>query len=368
MLAALLDRVWWARQPGAVAQALKPLAWLYGRAVALRQTLYARGVLRSQHPGVTVVVVGNAVLGGAGKTPVVQAVVRCLLQAGYRPGIISRGYPVSPRLPRMVTAISQARDVGDEPLLHYALGVPVAVCASRVAAASHLLAQHPEVNVLVADDALQHYALARDIEIEVVSSERKYGNGLLLPAGPLREPRERVRHCDMHIMPSWTTPSSGYKEGQHHVARRKLSDAYALIEPARRTPLATFAEARPAVVAGIANPRNFYDALRRAGVNGQLFAFRDHHAFRLTDFAAIGERPILMTEKDAAKCQGFADRRMWVVPLSVHLAPETKRKLLRLVQASGERFANPTPAARARPAQGEGPAATDNGHSPTTIR
>ena len=328
---------------------------LYGAVTAIRRALYHRGVLARSHPGVPVLVVGNVVVGGAGKTPVVQAIVRCLQQAGYRPGIISRGYPVSPKTPRNVTVRSIATDVGDEPLLHFALGVPVVVCASRVAAAAALLEQNPEVDILVADDALQHYALMRDIEVEVISAERRYGNGKLLPAGPLREPRSRASACDVRLMPSWVTPSGRYKDGNHHVVRRKLGDAYALIEPGRKTPLATFAQSRPAIVAGIANPRQFFDALVRTGVQGKLFAFADHYNFSSADFDAMGERAILMTEKDAAKCRSFADRRMWVVPLTVHLAPETKRKLLLLVRDAIEIYlptSTTTPAPESRSEDG----------------
>ena len=339
MFSALLEKMWWTKSSTPLTYLLIPLSALHGAVIAVRRELYSRGILARSHPGVPVLVVGNVVVGGAGKTPVVQAIVRCLQQAGYRPGIISRGYPASPKLPRTVTVRSIASDVGDEPLLHFALGVPVVVCADRVAAAMSLLEQHPEVNILVADDALQHYALMRDIEVEVVSAERRYGNARLMPAGPLREPRARARDCHLRLMPSWVTPSGGYKDGNHHVVRRKLGDAYALIEPGRKTPLATFAQSRPAIVAGIANPRQFYDALLRAGVQGQLFGFSDHFSFRSSDFDAIGERAILMTEKDAAKCRSFADRRMWVVPLSVHFAPETKRKLLLLVRDASAIYA-----------------------------
>ena len=341
MFSALLEKTWWAKTTTPLATLLAPLSALHGAIIAVRRELYSRGILARSHPGVPVIVVGNVVIGGAGKTPVVQAIVRCLQQAGYRPGIVSRGYPVSPKQSRAVTVRSIASDVGDEPLLHFALGVPVVVCADRVAAAMALLEQHPEVNILVADDALQHYALMRDIEVEVISSERRYGNGKLMPAGPLREPRARARECNLRLMPSWVTPSGGYKDGNHHVVRRKLGDAYALIEPGRKTPLATFAQSRPAIAAGIANPRQFYDALLRVGVQGQLFAFSDHYNFRASDFDAIGERAILMTEKDAAKCRSFADRRMWVVPLSVHFAPETKRKLLLLVRDASAIYAPP---------------------------
>ena len=364
MFRSLLEKSWWRRRPSLFAWVLAPLAWSFGRVVAIRAALYRSGRMRQTHPGVAVVVVGNVVVGGAGKTPVTQAVVRCLVKAGYRPGIVSRGYPASPETPRTVTSRSSAAEVGDEPLLHASLGVPVVVCADRVRAAMHLLAANPDVNVLVADDALQHYALMRDIEIEVISSERRYGNGMLLPAGPLREPVARARRCEIRIMPSWVTPASAYKDGNHHVARRRLSEAYALIDPGRRTPLITFANAGAAVVAGIANPRGFYEALRRAGVDGSLFAFPDHHAFQSADFDKVGERPILMTEKDAAKCRALADRRMWVVPLTVHLAPETKRKLLRLVRSACERYAIAEPT-RAAPAEsGEAEALLDDDAAP----
>jgi tetraacyldisaccharide 4'-kinase len=344
MLTAWIEKVWWSKQGSLGATLLTPLSWLYGAVISARLALYGRGVFKQSRPDAVVIVVGNIVIGGAGKTPVVQAVVRCLQSAGYTPGVVSRGYPVSPRLPRRVTPRSSPAEVGDEPLLHCALGVPVVVCADRVKACVYLLENNPEVDVIVADDALQHYALQRDIEIEVVSSERGYGNGKLLPAGPLREPRSRARAAALRLMPSWHTPTGGHKDGSHHVVRRKLGEPYALAEPTRKAPFTTFAQSRPAIVAGIANPRQFYDALQRAGVQGELHPFADHHAFRESDFATLSGRTILMTEKDAPKCRAFADHRMWVVPLTVHLAPETKRKLLRLVRDARDRNEQEMPA------------------------
>lgn len=333
-----LEQTWWSRRPTLLAVFLQPLAWLMALAGRVRRWLYRSRLLQSIHPGVPVVVVGNIVVGGAGKTPVVQAVIRCLRQAGYRPGIVSRGYPVSPHQPLRVTSRSTAAEVGDEPLLHYALGVPVVVCADRVAAVDALLDAEPATDVVVADDALQHYRLARDIEIEVVSAERRYGNERLLPAGPLREPLARAEHCVLRVMSSWVVPAQGYKEGAHHVVKRRLGEAYALVEPARRTPLSTFRGARPAIVAGIAHPRQFAMALGRVGVDGDLHEFPDHHAFRKRDFDRLGDRTVLMTEKDAAKCRPFADHRMWAVPLTVHFAVETKRKLLRAIRMANERL------------------------------
>ncbi len=326
-----LEQRWWRRETDWSAKLLAPLETLYGLAGNARANVYKRGLRKPVHAGRPVIVVGNLVVGGTGKTPVVQAIVRCLIQAGYNPGVISRGYPISPKTPIVVTKDSAAKSVGDEPILHARLGVPVVVCADRVAAAHELLERYPMVDVLVADDALQHYRLYRDIEVEVVSSERGYGNGHLLPVGPMREPRERAKRCDVRIMPTWAAPKSGYKEGQHHVAVRRIDRAYSLADPNRVVPLTDFSAKYPHMIAGIANPRQFADALKRAGVDGKLIEFPDHHEFDWDDFTRLDERPILMTEKDAVKCRGVADARMWVVPLGLSLATQTKIKLLRRV-------------------------------------
>jgi tetraacyldisaccharide 4'-kinase len=324
-----LEKQWWLKRETAASTALSPASALFSKVSEMRRRAYSRGKLRRTHPGVPVIAVGNLVVGGGGKTPVVQALVRCLQQAGYHPGIVSRGYPISPKKPILVGKRHTAADVGDEPLLHFAMGVPVVVGARRYDAAQALLEAYSEVDVLIADDALQHYALMRDIEIEVVSEDRLYGNGKLLPAGPLRELPARAEKCLLRIMPSWSKPAEGYKQGPYHVALRRLGDAYALVEPQRTARLSTFTDSRPNLVTGIANPRQFADSMRRAGIDGKLSAFPDHHPFTHSDFEKLGERPILMTEKDAVKCKRFADHRMWVVPLTLHLAPETKRKLLR---------------------------------------
>lgn len=326
-----LEQKWWRNKTDGYAIALRPFELLFGALGSIRAALYRRGIRKQIRAGCPVIVVGNLVVGGSGKTPVVQAIVRCLIQAGYNPGVISRGYPVSPKVPVIVTRDSSAKSVGDEPILHARLGVPVVVCADRVAAAHRLLEKFPTVDVLVADDALQHYRLYRDIEVEVMSAERRYGNGRLLPVGPLREPRERARRCDLRIMPSWTAPKTGYKEGGHHVAVRRIDRAYALADPNRVVPLSDFSSKYPHVIAGIAHPRQFADALKRGGVDGKLVAFPDHHEFDWNDFAPLDSRPILMTEKDAVKCRGIVDQRMWVVPLGLSLATETKIKLLRRV-------------------------------------
>jgi tetraacyldisaccharide 4'-kinase len=326
-----LEQRWWRRESDFVTSLMAPLEASFEAIGAARASIYRRGWRKQIHAGRPVIVVGNLVVGGTGKTPVVQAIVRCLQQAGYNPGVISRGYPINPKSPIVVTKDSAAKSVGDEPILHARMHVPVVVCADRVAAAHELLDRYPAVDILVADDALQHYRLYRDIEVEVVSSERGYGNGHLLPAGPMREPQERAKRCDVRIMPAWAPPKTGYKEGSHHVAVRRIDRAYSLADPNNVVPLSNFTRERPHIIAGIANPRQFADALKRAGVEGKLIEFPDHHEFDWGDFATLDKRAILMTEKDAVKCKGVVDDRMWVVPLGLSLARETKIKLLRRV-------------------------------------
>jgi tetraacyldisaccharide 4'-kinase len=326
-----LEQRWWKKGSDWGVAVLTPFEAAFKGIGALRANIYRRNWRKPIHAGRPVVVVGNLVVGGSGKTPVVQAIVRCLQQAGYNPGVISRGYPISPKVPVIVTKDSAAKAVGDEPILHARMGVPVAVCADRVAAAHLLLERYPMVDILVADDALQHYRLYRDIEVEVVSSERGYGNGHLLPAGPLREPHTRAKRCHLRIKPSWDPPKTGYKDGEHHVAVRRIDRAYSLADPNRVVPLSDFSAKYAHVIAGIANPRQFADALKRAGVDGKLMSFPDHHEFDWSDFSSLDTRPILMTEKDAVKCRGIVDDRMWVVPLGLSLMRETKIKLLKKV-------------------------------------
>jgi tetraacyldisaccharide 4'-kinase len=326
-----LEQRWWRHKRDWSATLLAPLEACFSAARALRFAFYKHGWRKQIHAGRPVIAVGNVVVGGSGKTPVVQAIVRCLQQAGYNPGVISRGYPISPTSPVIVTRDSAAKTVGDEPILHARMGIPVAVCADRVAAAHLLLEKFPAVDVLVADDALQHYRLYRDIEVEVVSAERGYGNARLLPAGPLREPVSRARRCYLRIKPMWSEPKKGYKDGEHHVAVRRIDRAYALADANRVVPLTDFSSKYPHVIAGIANPRQFADALKRAEVEGKLIEFPDHHEFDFDDFSTLDGRPILMTEKDAVKCRGIVDDRMWVVPLGLSLMRETKIKLLQKV-------------------------------------
>lgn len=289
-----LQRAWLHRR--APARLLYPLSLLYGLAAAWR-----RASATPQRVGVPVVVVGNVVAGGSGKTPVVQAIVRHLQARGLPAGVVSRGYGRRTRGCREVTPHSDAADVGDEPLLiARSCGVPVFVAACRPEAAQALLKAHPRTRVIVSDDGLQHRALARDLEI-CVFDERGAGNGWLLPAGPLREPWPRA--VDLVVGP-----------GGHAVLRQLAAEA--VRADGSRKPLAQLQGVT--AVAGIARPQAFFDMLAAAGVGvARRIALPDHHDFAAPPDAA-GE--IVCTEKDAVKLWRTRPDA-WAVPLQVELAP-----------------------------------------------
>lgn len=289
-----------------------PLAALYGGVSELRRRLYRRGVLRAQRLPVPVIVVGNLTAGGAGKTPLAIALVEALRARGRKPGVVSRGYGGSARAPMLLDAQPDPSVVGDEPaLIRARTGMPVAVGADRPAAARLLLDRH--VDVIVADDGLQHYALARDVEICVVDGVRRFGNGRQLPAGPLRESVSRLREVDFIVCNGDSPRTDEVPMGL------SLTDAVALVPPSRRQPLATFTDRHVHAVAGIGNPARFFESLRAFGIRLTEHPFPDHHRYTAQDFEFGDDLPVLMTEKDAVKCRGFAKTNWWTVPVTAQL-------------------------------------------------
>jgi tetraacyldisaccharide 4'-kinase len=309
-------RIWWAPQPGLAARALGPLAALYG---AL-QRHHAR---RAPHPAalpVPVLVVGNLVVGGAGKTPTVIAVVAALVQRGHRPGVVSRGHGRVGAAPQAVSRGDGARDVGDEPLLlARRCGVPVFVGRDRVAAARALLQAHPAVDVIVADDGLQHHALPRQAEL-VVFDERGIGNGRLLPAGPLRETLPALWPPQRHVLYTAGTPSTVLAGA---CGGRRLGLAWPLAawhagEAAAAVPLAAL-QGRPLLAAaGMAAPEKFFCMLREAGLRIETLPLPDHYGYTTLPWPARGP-DVLVTEKDAVKLDPARTgaRPVWVLPLDL---------------------------------------------------
>jgi len=326
-LESALPRAWLRRGPLAVA--LLPLSWLFGLLGALRRRLYATGMLTSTRLPVPVIVVGNIFVGGTGKTPLTIWLVQALRAAGFTPGVISRGYGASQAAPRLLGPDSLPQDVGDEPLLIAARAAcPVMVGRDRVAAGRALLAVRPEVDLILADDGLQHYALQRDIEI-VLCDSRGNGNGWLLPAGPLREPAGRRR--DFTVVnasgPVAGVPASAIRMRLEGAIAERLADG----REARA--LATFAQPdglhqastppRLLAAAGIGNPGRFFATLRAAGLDFMEMPLPDHYDFATNPFAEVAADIILITEKDAVKCRQLDalknDPRLWVVPVTARI-------------------------------------------------
>ena len=310
----------WSRR-GAIAWLLWPASLLFGMAVFLRRLSYRLRLLKSHDAGLPVIVVGNLSVGGSGKTPLVLRIVEILKEQGWKPGVVSRGYGGKAQAPREATIASDPAEVGDEPmLLARRSGCPVWVAPDRPAACRALRAQHPECDVIVSDDGLQHYPMRRALEICVLD-ERALGNGFLLPAGPLREPRARLRSVDAVVVHG-ESAEPGYRmalEGDKLVRFTDARDVRAA---------KSFAGQRVHAVAGIGDPRRFFLQLARFGLKLVPHPFPDHHAFRAEDLAFGDADPVVMTEKDAVKCKRFAQAHFWVFPVGAALDPAFQRWLL----------------------------------------
>jgi tetraacyldisaccharide 4'-kinase len=320
-LESTLTRAWLRR--GALACALWPVSLLFRALSGARATLFRAGVLRSTRLPVPVVVVGNIFIGGTGKTPLTIWLAGVLREAGFTPGIVSRGHGASGQAPRAVTVSSSAGEVGDEPLLiARRSGCPVVVARDRAAAGEMLLSAFPKVDILISDDGLQHYALRRDVEIMLFDA-RGAGNGWLLPAGPLREPASRRRDFTIVNAPELTVALRQSVGGKPYQMQLTGAMAEPLQGPGQGVPLASLAGKRIVAAAGIGNPGRFFAMLRAAGLSIGELALPDHHDFLDQPFAQVDADIILITEKDAVKCGQIEhlkdDPRLWVVPVTAQL-------------------------------------------------
>jgi tetraacyldisaccharide 4'-kinase len=305
--------VWYGGRTPAVG--LRLLAGLYGFLSGLRRLLYAWKLLPRKRLPVPVVVVGNVAVGGTGKTPLVIALVQALRARGFNPGVISRGYAGSAAAPMLVDAQSDPARVGDEARLIFdATNAPVCVARDRHAAGEKLLAAM-RVDVILTDDGLQHYKLCRNVEICVIDGERRFGNGRLLPAGPLREPVDRLETFDFRV---W---NGGVARAGDVTMTLRGDVAVGVADAQQRRPLHTFVVQRVHAVAGIGNPQRFFAQLRAAGIEIIEHAFPDHHPFSASDLDFGDDLDVLMTSKDAVKCRAFAQPRHWQIPVEAELPP-----------------------------------------------
>lgn len=287
-----------------------PLSKLYAAVVAMRRTLYRLGWLRTVRLPCPVIVVGNLTAGGTGKTPLTLALAEALRERGYRPGVVSRGYGGTSREPMLLGESPDPVEAGDEPCVIRASGVPVAIGQDRPAAAQLLL--DAGCDVVIADDGMQHYRLARDLEICVIDGARRFGNARLLPAGPLREPMRRLAQVDFRICNGGDPQDGEVPMRLHGNSMRSLVDE-------RELPIAHFAGRRVHAVAAIGHPQRFFASLAEHGLDVIPHPFPDHHAFMPADLTFRDDLPVLMTEKDAVKCWAFAQPHWWSVPVKAEL-------------------------------------------------
>lgn len=320
-----LQRLWYERKPLWLLIPLLPLSLLFALVVALRRAAYRSGLLRSIRIARPVVVIGNITVGGTGKTPFVIWLAQLLQAKGLRVGIVLRGYGgASLQWPREVLAETSSREVGDEAvLLATRTGAIVVAGPDRVAAARRAVERGAEV--VLSDDGLQHYRLARDVEIAVIDEYRGLGNRLLLPAGPLREPASRLKSVDL-LVRTQRASASGNEEGREVgiasrqvVVKAQLTDAVSLITGERRA-LETFRAGAVHAIAGIGHPAAFFGALQEAGLAVDTRALPDHAQLTREDIRFADDAPVLMTEKDAVKCRAIADERHWAVRLETRIS------------------------------------------------
>lgn len=295
---------------------MRILSFLFVSVTSIRRLLYRAGAFRSTHPGVPVIVIGNIVAGGAGKTPLAIALVSSLQGRGMRVGVITRGYGGKPgKKPVLVGSTTSVKQVGDEArLLADRTGAPVCAHPRRVRAAETLLAASP-VDILLCDDGLQHYALARDLEIVVVDGNRGLGNRKMLPAGPLREGSGRLHEVDYVVINGCLSDAAAATLPLEVAssAVEMILDPVALVnvKTGERRAADALTGTRCVAIAGIGNPQRFFETLGALGYTATCRAFPDHHAYTFTDLEFAGDTTVLMTEKDAVKCREFARDTWW---------------------------------------------------------
>lgn len=319
-----INRLWYQRYP--LFYLLIPFSAVYCGIIYLRRMLYKKGIRAVTRLPVPVIIVGNISVGGCGKTPLVVKLAQLLQDNKWRAGIVSRGYGGKARhYPAIVTADSDPKQMGDEPvLIAQRTNCPVVVAPQRVAAAQLLLGEF-ECDIIISDDGLQHYALGRDIEIAVIDGERRFGNGYCLPAGPLRELRSRLNEVDYVMV-------KGQKSSQHYTMSTKPVDFINIKDPEQQKSASYFYDKPVHAVAGIADPQQFFTSLVGLGIHAVEHSFPDHYHFQASDLHFAEDAIVIMTEKDKVKCQQFAQANYWYLPVELEISSTFTTDLLAQLQ------------------------------------
>ena len=322
-----LETYWYRTSP--LHLILLPISWLFGALAALRRSLYRTHILSSYRLPVPVIVIGNISVGGTGKTPLTLALAQQLINHGHHPVIVSRGYGGHSQQ-QAVNPNSSAQQVGDEPLLMARRALcPVWVGRDRVATARLALLAHPQCDVVLCDDGLQHYRLQRDMEIAVIDGVRRVGNGHLLPAGPLREPLSRLKTVDAVVV------NGGHADSGEHAMQLSGTVFHNLLDPGKLARAGDFQGLRLHAVAGIGHPQRFFDHLKSLGLTVSMHAFPDHHPYSAEDLLFNDCDALLLTEKDAVKCAAYADEKFWVLRVDAQIDPALITHLLRKIATHG---------------------------------
>lgn len=301
---------------------LLPFSWLFAGMVWFRRILYRLGMIKTYHFNIPVIVVGNITVGGTGKTPFVIWLAQFLRDKGYHPGIVSRGIGGQPHyLPYQVQVNDSPTKVGDEAiLLTKNTNCPIVIGINRAVAAAYLL-QHTNCDVIISDDGLQHYRLGRDIEIAIVDGQRYFGNQHFLPAGPLREPISRLEKVDFVVV-------NGGEDSHYYAMVIEPRELVSLQNEQIKFEIANFPHKQGYAVAGIGHPERFFNLLEENGFELIPHIFPDHHLYQAKDFNFAQGLPVLMTEKDAVKCESLANERYWYLKIDVKIDKRLQEELL----------------------------------------
>jgi tetraacyldisaccharide 4'-kinase len=314
---------------------LLPMTLLFWLLASLRRTAYKLGLIKSVDVGIPVIIVGNIGIGGNGKTPIVMYLVELCIQQGLKPGVISRGYggklPQDKKYPLTLDQYTPVEECGDEPfLIYHRVHVPVVVGPDRVASVASLKEQG--CNIIIADDGLQHYRLKRSCEIIVVDGKRGFGNGLLLPAGPLREGQWRLPTVQQVII----NGNNSVNVPPPYASMTLIPEHIINIQTGERVDVKKFVERFRTInaIAGIGDPQRFFNTLNQSQfcIEKQK-AFVDHHHYLAADFAGMeASIPLLMTEKDAVKCKKIAQNNWWYLSVSAQFTAKETQMLVELIQ------------------------------------
>ena len=304
---------------------LIPISIFFYLSSILKKYLYKKGFLTTIKIKVPVLIIGNITLGGTGKTPLALNIIENFLKEGLKPALISRGYGGSANNIKEVFEFSNDRAVGDEALLIKSKSkIPVFIGKDRANVARILLKKYPETSIIISDDGLQHHRLERDYEIIVVDSQRQFGNGLIFPAGPLREGISRLKQVDAVVYKGVNNNSNFYQ-------MKYITKHFKNLLTNKKAILKDIKDKKIVAITAIGNPESFFSTLEGYDLKFKKVIFNDHYLFDKNDFIKYADYNIVMTEKDAIKCKKFATKNFWVLPLEIKVDDRLFRNILKKV-------------------------------------